>query len=164
MSKEIVTDVILLSEKVKIYLFTNELSLEYSIKFLSVYHQSFGKTFFQFILLPLLNNFPSFTPSKLKIKMMMHNVQILLWWFKRICFYRCYCFKVCKTNIDIFLKFYFQIFLSDLVQLKKKFGNYLHLSMSRISFFFFVFYFYNCLIHLYKILQQIVIQSNTTFL
>lgn len=115
MSKEIVTDVILLSEKVKIYLFTNELSLEYSIKFLSVYHQSFGKTFFQFILLPLLNNFPSFTPSKLKIKMMMHNVQILLWWFKRICFYRCYCFKVCKTNIDIFLKFYFQIFLSDLV-------------------------------------------------
>lgn len=90
-------------------------SLECSIKFLSVYHQSFGKTFFQFILLPLLNNFPSFTPSKLKIKMMMHNVQILLWWFKRICFYRCYCFKVCKTNIDIFLKFYFQIFLSDLV-------------------------------------------------
>lgn len=77
MSKEIVTDVILLSEKVKIYLFTNELSLECSIKFLSVYHQSFGKTFFQFILLPLLNNFPSFTPSKLKIKMMMHNVQIL---------------------------------------------------------------------------------------
>lgn len=53
---------------------------------------------------------------------MMHNVQLLLWWFKRICFYRFYYFKVCKTNIDIFLRILFQIFsqISYLIKIKNQ--------------------------------------------